>query len=97
MKTRFLLGIAACAVSVPGLAQETAPPAEQSGTKEAAAATDAQVEDEDEYLDEAGDEEAIVITGTRERGAVLGDIEPEVQLDRREIQALGAGSVGELL
>ena len=97
MKTKFLLGIAACAVSAPGLAQESAPPAEQSGTKEAAVATDAQVEDEDEYLDEAGDEEAIVITGTRERGAVLGDIEPEVQLDRREIQALGAGSVGELL
>ena len=35
MKTRFLLGIAACVVSAPGLAQETAPPAEDSGAKEA--------------------------------------------------------------
>ncbi|HMC92710.1 MAG TPA: TonB-dependent receptor plug domain-containing protein, partial [Allosphingosinicella sp.] len=47
-----------------------------------------------------GDEDtgpAIVITGARERGAVLSDIPPEVQLDRRDIRATGAGSVAELI
>ncbi|HET9427662.1 MAG TPA: TonB-dependent receptor [Allosphingosinicella sp.] len=97
MKTRFLFGIAACAVAAPGLAQDVAPPDDDPAAKEAIAAA-VQTEDEEaDYLDSEGDEEAIVITGTREPGAVLGDIEPEVQLDRREIRALGAGSVGELL
>jgi hypothetical protein len=99
VKTRFLLGIAACAVGAPGLAQEVAPAAAEDSAKAAPVAPNGEGGDEgdEEYLDGAGDEEAIVITGTRERGAVLGDIEPEVQLDRREIRALGAGSVGELL
>src|SRR5205085_9163675 len=46
---------------------------------------------------EGEDEEEIVITGTRERGAVIGDIEPEVQLGRRDIRSYGAGSISELL
>src|SRR3954468_8399677 len=40
---------------------------------------------------------AIVITGTRERGAVISDIPPENQLNRRDIRATGAGSLQELL
>jgi hypothetical protein len=40
---------------------------------------------------------AIVVTGTRERGAVLSDIPPEVQLDRRDIRATGASSVADLI
>jgi iron complex outermembrane receptor protein len=42
-------------------------------------------------------EQAIVVTGTRERGAVLSDIPPEIQLDRRDIRAVGASSVAELI
>jgi iron complex outermembrane receptor protein len=40
---------------------------------------------------------AIVVTGTRERGAVLSDIPPEIQLDRRDIRATGASSVADLI
>jgi hypothetical protein len=49
--------------------------------------------------DEEDDNEgpAIVITGTRERGAVISDIPPENQLNRRDIRATGAGSLQELL
>jgi hypothetical protein len=49
--------------------------------------------------DEEDDNEApaIVITGTRERGAVISDIPPENQLNRRDIRATGAGTLQELL
>ena len=43
------------------------------------------------------DEDDIVVTGARPRGSVIGDVEPEVQLDRREVRAIGAGNLGELL
>ncbi|HLL29406.1 MAG TPA: TonB-dependent receptor, partial [Allosphingosinicella sp.] len=52
-------------------------------------------EDPDAEFNEDG--ETIVVTGQRQRGAVIGDIAPEVQFDRREIRALGAGSISELL
>lgn len=52
---------------------------------------------------EAGDEaeaalegEEIVVTGTR-RGAVAGDIPPEITLDARDIRAYGASNLTELL
>ncbi|WP_205480018.1 TonB-dependent receptor [Sphingomonas arenae] len=50
-------------------------------------------------IDESGEdeEEAIVITGQRERGAVIGDIPPENQLSARDIRAYGASSITELL
>ena len=41
--------------------------------------------------------DSIVVTGQRLRGAVDGDIPPELQLDRRDIRATGAGSIAELL
>jgi hypothetical protein len=51
--------------------------------------------DEEEL--EAEDDE-IVVTGRRiAAGSVIGDIAPEVQLDARDIRALGAGSLSELL
>lgn len=50
---------------------------------------------DEEYLDEAGEE--IVVTGQRLRGAVAGDIPPEVTLDAADIRAYGAGSLTELL
>lgn len=45
--------------------------------------------------EEALDE--VVVSGRREPGAVIGDIEPEVQLSAQEIRALGVGNVSELL
>jgi hypothetical protein len=58
-------------------------------------AAQADPDDPDSELDEEG--ETIVVTGQRQRGAVIGDIEPEVVFNRREIRALGAGSLSELL
>jgi len=43
------------------------------------------------------EEETIVVTGTRERGAVLGDIPAEVQLRPADIRAVGAASLADLL
>ena len=45
----------------------------------------------------AEDEEEIVVTGQRQRGSVIGDIPPEIQLNARDVRALGAGSISELL
>ncbi|TKD53282.1 porin family protein [Sphingomonas baiyangensis] len=44
---------------------------------------------------EAADE--IVVTGARERGAVIGDVPPEQQLSPADIRAYGVSSVAELL
>ncbi len=41
--------------------------------------------------------EEIVVTGQRERGAVVGDIEPEIQLNAADVRALGVSSIGDLL
>jgi len=43
------------------------------------------------------EEDAIVVTGQRERGAVVGDIKPEVQLTPADIRSYGVSSVTELL
>jgi hypothetical protein len=43
------------------------------------------------------EEQNIIVTGTRLRGQVTGDIPPEVQLDAREVQAYGASNAAELL
>jgi hypothetical protein len=44
-----------------------------------------------------GDEEAIVVTGSRARGSVVGDIPPENVLDSRDVRATGATSIDDLL
>ena len=48
----------------------------------------------DDYSDE---EEAIVVTGARPRGSVVGDIPPEDTLDSRDVRATGATNITELL
>jgi len=48
-----------------------------------------------EGQDETGEE--IIVTGQRQRGAVDTDIPPENQLNGREIRALGASNLAELL
>jgi hypothetical protein len=91
----LLAGVAAVAVPAPLLAQESPPPADAAAEEAKAAAADEALAD-DELLDEEEGEE-IVVTGQRERGAVLGDIPPELQLDRRDIRTFGAGNIAELL
>jgi hypothetical protein len=74
----------------PLLAQGTAAPA----AAEAEVVAD---QEGDEELADEEEAEAIVVTGQRPRGAVEGDIPPETQLNGREIRALGASNLAELL
>lgn len=48
-------------------------------------------------LDAEADGEEIVVTGQRERGAVIGDIPPEVRLTPADIRSYGATSIADLL
>jgi iron complex outermembrane receptor protein len=84
-----LLGCAAlCALGGPAAAQAPARPAAQAP---------APVDDQDPYADPAELDELVVVAARQQRGAVVGDIPPEIQLGPREIRALGASSVAELL
>ncbi|MDB5720357.1 MAG: TonB-dependent receptor [Alphaproteobacteria bacterium] len=84
----------AAAAATPSAATDTASPAPvpgKAGTR-AAAPSDAAPDGEDN-----SEEEAIVVTGQRPRGSVVGDIQPEVQVSAREIRSYGVGSLSELL
>src|SRR5690349_11825496 len=74
--------------SAPAPGTPPAPAAEAEPSDATAAPVD------DEY---GGDEEEIVVTGTRARGSVVGDIPPENILDSRDVRATGATSITELL
>jgi len=47
--------------------------------------------------DDQADEGEIVVTGSRARGSVVGDIPPENTLDARDVRATGATNINELL
>jgi iron complex outermembrane receptor protein len=101
---KFLIALLAGAAPMPLLAQ-----AAPGGTEQAAAPSQPRPETADEGAsvplpegdmtadDMAADDAEIVVTGQRLRGAVEGDIPPEIVLDRRDIRATGAGSIAELL
>ena len=80
---KFLLAATALAL-VPGPLWAQTPPAQPAP---AAAAVDP----------DADEGEEIVVTGQRERGAVVGDIKPEIQLNASDVRALGVSSVSDLL
>jgi uncharacterized membrane protein YgcG len=100
----WLLGSAAflCivspAVAQPGTAPATQPPpatpTQQAATPATAQADTAAAQAADE---DYGDEEPIVVQGTRARGSVVGDIPPVNVLDSRDIRATGATSINDLL
>lgn len=48
-------------------------------------------------LDDEAEVEALVVTGGRPRGAVVGDIPPEIEVGAREIRSYGVSNVSELL
>ncbi|MBN8829091.1 MAG: TonB-dependent receptor [Sphingomonadales bacterium] len=62
----------------------------------ASAPAHAQSSQQDEQYPE-DEEEDIVVTGARERGAVVGDVKPEQQLQAADIRALGVSSISDLL
>ncbi|HEX8466190.1 MAG TPA: TonB-dependent receptor [Allosphingosinicella sp.] len=101
----FVLALLAGTASSPLLAQQTPPPETvlpeptpvSPAVEPAEPEPSAQAAGPDTELDEDEEGETIVVTGQRQRGAVIGDIAPEVVFDRREIRALGAVSITELL
>lgn len=90
MRECLLAGLLAGAVHPSAYAQDVGTPPVELPPPEAP------IEESDDPED-YGDEREIVVTGQRQRGTVLGDIEPEIQLDSRDIRAYGAGSITELL
>lgn len=98
MSSRILIALLAGVAPTPLLAQamteaSVQPPAAVA-EPEAAVEEGAPLPEEGEEVIEGG---AIVVTGSRLRGAVEGDIPPEIVLDPRDIRATGAGSIAELL
>jgi hypothetical protein len=79
-----------CSTAWPALAQQPAAPASApaAGTEEPL---------DPELAREVEDEELVVTAGAAPTGSVVGDIPPEITLGPREIRALGASSVAELL
>ncbi len=75
----------------PANAQQAAPPPGEAPSGAPAETPESEAEEGE------GEGEEIVVTGQRERGAVIGDIPPEIQLDARDVRALGAGSISEVL
>ena len=86
---RLLVGAAFLQSSL-GNAQAVAPAAELPAEPSATEPAPGPSEDD-------GEEEEIVITGQRARGAALGDIAPLETLDARDVRATGATSISELL
>ena len=110
MKSRFTLlaSAAILTLNAPALAQQASPPAQQPSdttANEPAATTQpegANAAQQDPATgqagyDEYGDEDAIVIQGTRARGSVIGDIPPQNILTSRDVRATGATSIDDLL
>jgi hypothetical protein len=91
-----LLPLLLATVSAPALAQEATPSATAAQPMPAEAATNADAAAQTS-TDEYAEEEDIVVTGQRERGTVVGDIRPEVQLTPADIRSYGVNSVAELL
>ena len=79
----LMIALLAGAAPMPLQAQEAVQPAAEAAAEE------------DPEADYEGEE--IIVTGQRRRGTVIGDIEPEIELDSRDIRAYGASSLGELL
>jgi hypothetical protein len=88
----LLLG-AAFVMAAPAAAQQSVqttpaePPAAQPPAQPSA----------EPMLDYEDGEDAIVVTGSRARGAAIGDIPPENTLDSRDVRATGATNISELL
>ncbi len=82
-------------IATPAAAQDTPTP---TSPQPASQPTATPATDTAQPVDDLGDEEeAIVITGQKPPGSVLGDIPPENTLDARDVRATGATSITELL
>jgi uncharacterized membrane protein YgcG len=87
----LLSGLLAAAVAVPAWSQEPPPSPAPAGPDAAAPAEEPPLEEDEAEV------EGLVVTAGPRRGSVIGDIPPEIELNARDIRALGAGSLSELL
>jgi len=78
-------------------ATSTQPPATASQQPANAATAQSDTTAAQAVNEDYGDEEEIVVQGTRPRGSVVGDIPPQNILDSRDIRATGATSISDLL
>jgi hypothetical protein len=102
MKSRstLLAGAAVILSAPPVFAQQAQAPQQTSTTtQQPASAPTAQADTSAaQSVDEDyGDQEEIVVQGTRARGSVIGDIPPANVLDSRDVRATGATSIDDLL
>ena len=96
ISTRSMLLLGSAVMPLSSLAAQTAPgPAQPPTTQSAQPAPTEPAEYDPSSGD--GDESTIVITGSRARGSVIGDIPPESTLDSRDVRATGATNISELL
>ena len=100
-RSTLLASAAILSLASPALAQQPAPtaPVQPTAAQQPATATAAQQDTQaaQAVYEDYGDEEAIVIQGTRARGSVVGDIPPENILDSRDVRATGATNINDLL
>ena len=100
MKNWLVVALLGSTGLTPAIAQDEPASEPAPETTEAAESADADLADDALDSGPADDGlggEAIVVTGTRLRGAVIGDVEPEIQLSPRDIRALGTSNVAELV
>lgn len=95
-RTLLLAGTALLWVDYPAAAQQAVTPPASAQVQPSAQPAQPLPEATDEYGDES-DSNAIVVTGTKARGSVVGDIPPQTVLDSRDVQATGATNINELL
>src|SRR5512144_2436372 len=90
IQARLLLGAAFFVASAGAAVGQTTAQAPPTADSTAGAAIAQPTEPYDE-------EEAIVVTGQKPPGSVVGDIPPETTLDPRDVRATGATNITELL
>jgi hypothetical protein len=90
-RSTLLAGAATFLLGSPALAQDAPVPPTPASTAQGSSGA-AQPAD-----DEYGDESEIVVQGARPRGSVIGDIPPANVLDSRDVRAIGATSINDLL
>jgi len=98
-RTFLLAALLANGASLPVQAQDAATDPQSAGAAEPPreALEPSVLEEEPPEGEEEEPITEVVVTGARLRGSVVGDIEPEVTLNAADIQALGAGTLAELL
>src|SRR5689334_8945939 len=99
LRSSLLLG---AAIAFPALsaanAQQPIPPAQSAPTSQAGQQHDTGASAApDQAVDDTGEEDPIVVVGSKPRGSVIGDIPPENTLDARDVRATGASNINELL